>query len=591
MNKQKNDALVGELIWRTLIPQFTTELSLSTTAIIDGIIVGRFYGKRGLAAVGLGSPILLVFIIIAGVISTGNSVLCSSLFGKSSQEKAVKVFSLSALWSVFFSVVLTVLCITFAEPIAILFSGKHGMELVPEVADYIRGFSLGVFFILFRQLMAPMVNMEGGAKYIYLSSFAILTSDFVADYVSSAFLDGGTFGLGAASAVSYVFGFGALLLFYIKEKSALKLKLSSCFSLKGSLDILREGFPTALKRFCDLVTPVITNRYILAIASVNAMAALTVQNSATKFAMCLVLSLSTMVLLLTKMFYSESDRQEMELACTKMFRHVLFWSISVSVLFFIFANPLAGFFVKGEPDVVITAAYAIRWFVAGIPALALNQCAAFYMQATGRLKISNSILVADRLVTTVLLVYLLGWLFGEKGIFIAYGASEIVLTVILYVIICIKNKKIVTSVKDMLFLPEAYGVPDDNCLFALFHTVEEATGISKEVHEFCLKKGIDKHRSYYAALCTEELVINVISHGITSNKQNVSVRLFIDQENGLTIRLRDNGKPFNIKERENIIASETDNPAKNIGIRIVFGLAKSVSYNAAYGINNTVITF
>jgi len=35
--------------------------------------------------------------------------------------------------------------------------------------------------------------------------------------------------------------------------------------------------------------------------------------------------------------------------------------------------------------------------------------------------------------------------------------------------------------------------------------------------------------------------------------------------------------------------SETD-PMKNVGIRLVFATAKSVSYNAAYGMNNTVIT-
>ena len=278
------------------------------------------------------------------------------------------------------------------------------------------------------------------------------------------------------------------------------------------------------------------------------------------------------------------------MACTKMLQHILFWSISVSALFFIFAKPLASFFVKGEAEVVTTAAYAIRWFVAGIPALALNQCAAFYLQATGRLKISNAILIVDRLVTTVILVYLLGWLMGEKGIFIAYGASEILLTVILYVIICVKNGHIVTNVKDMLFLPDDYGVPEENCLFAQFNTVDEAMGMSEGAHQFCLSKGIDKRRAFYAALCTEELVINVISHGFSSDRQSVSVRLFVDSKNDLTIRLRDNGKPFNIKEREMVATEIPEDPSKNIGIRIVFGLAKSVSYNAAYGINNTVIT-
>lgn len=202
----KNDALVGRLIWRTLVPQFVTELSLSMTSIIDGIIVGRFYGENGLAAVGIGAPILTVFTITAGILSTGNSVLCASLIGKSDHEKAGKVFSLAILWSLILSVILTAVCVGCAQPIARAFGGNQKPELLPAVTDYIRGFSLGAGMIIFRQLLAPMVNMAGGTGFMFLSSLSILGVDFVADVVSSALLDGGTFGLGAASALSYVCG-------------------------------------------------------------------------------------------------------------------------------------------------------------------------------------------------------------------------------------------------------------------------------------------------------------------------------------------------------------------------------------------------
>jgi Na+-driven multidrug efflux pump len=40
----ENDTQVRRLIWKTLIPNFTAELSLSTTSIVDGAIVGFFYG-------------------------------------------------------------------------------------------------------------------------------------------------------------------------------------------------------------------------------------------------------------------------------------------------------------------------------------------------------------------------------------------------------------------------------------------------------------------------------------------------------------------------------------------------------------------
>ena len=56
LNENGNDKQVRKLIWNTLIPNFTSELSLSATSIVDGAIVGSFYGAKGLAAVGAGVP-------------------------------------------------------------------------------------------------------------------------------------------------------------------------------------------------------------------------------------------------------------------------------------------------------------------------------------------------------------------------------------------------------------------------------------------------------------------------------------------------------------------------------------------------------
>ena len=80
----EDDIQVQKLIWKTLLPNFTAELSLSATSIVGGAIVGYFYGSQGLAAVGAGGPILSVFTIAAGIIGTGNSVICSNLIGKAS---------------------------------------------------------------------------------------------------------------------------------------------------------------------------------------------------------------------------------------------------------------------------------------------------------------------------------------------------------------------------------------------------------------------------------------------------------------------------------------------------------------------------
>ncbi|MDO4893462.1 MAG: hypothetical protein Q3989_09195, partial [Eubacteriales bacterium] len=59
-------------------------------------------------------------------------------------------------------------------------------------------------------------------------------------------------------------------------------------------------------------------------------------------------------------------------------------------------------------------------------------------------------------------------------------------------------------------------------------------------------------------------------------------------ENGWTLRMRDNCKRFDPTEW--IKLHETDDKTKNIGIRMVCGMAKKVEYLSTMDLNNITIT-
>lgn len=134
----------------------------------------------------------------------------------------------------------------------------------------------------------------------------------------------------------------------------------------------------------------------------------------------------------------------------------------------------------------------------------------------------------------------------ENGVFIAYGISEIALTVFLYVMLCIKCRRPVTSIRQILMLPENYGIPKERCLSAMLYSISDIVSFSEEMQKFCLRQGIDPRRSFFAALCTEELAENVITHGFSNGKQTLSVRIFVEQDQTLTLRFRDDGRAFDL---------------------------------------------
>lgn len=113
--------------------------------------------------------------------------------------------------------------------------------------------------------------------------------------------------------------------------------------------------------------------------------------------------------------------------------------------------------------------------------------------------------------------------------------------------------------------------------------------ISRAAGVFCRENGIDARRSYYAALCIEELAINDVTHGFYKEGQSAAIYLSALNNGELTIRFRDNGRNFDLTKWCNLFKEE--DKAVRIGIRMVVALAKDITYTNSFNTNNLKIDF
>jgi anti-sigma regulatory factor (Ser/Thr protein kinase) len=114
--------------------------------------------------------------------------------------------------------------------------------------------------------------------------------------------------------------------------------------------------------------------------------------------------------------------------------------------------------------------------------------------------------------------------------------------------------------------------------------VDEVMTISRQVIEYCEEKGIDKKRAFFSGLCMEEMAGNIVTHGFSkdSKKHSVDIRV-IHKGDEIILRLRDNCKAFDPATREKVM--EADDMGRNVGIRLVYRIAKDVSYQNLLGLN------
>ena len=117
---------------------------------------------------------------------------------------------------------------------------------------------------------------------------------------------------------------------------------------------------------------------------------------------------------------------------------------------------------------------------------------------------------------------------------------------------------------------------------------EQVIPASQAVEAFCKEKGATEKETMMLSLFVEELSKNIIQYGFTDKRSHsIDIRL-IQLDNGWLLRMRDNCKKFDPTEW--IKLHEDSDPTKNLGIRMVCGMAKDVKYLSTLELNCLSIT-
>ena len=189
---------------KTLL-KFSLPLLLSTAlqqiySIADSVIVGRYTGTAGLAAIGAGYPITLIFVAIATGGSMGCSVVISRLFGAKEYGRTRTAAETALLALSLLGVVLAALGVVLAGPILRLMNA-HG-ELWLDASVYLRIYAVGVLpMLVYNAANAVFTGLGDSRRPLY---FLLLSSvlNIVLDIYAVASLGLGVAGAAWATAIS-----------------------------------------------------------------------------------------------------------------------------------------------------------------------------------------------------------------------------------------------------------------------------------------------------------------------------------------------------------------------------------------------------
>ena len=288
----------------------------------------------------------------------------------------------------------------------------------------------------------------------------------------------------------------------------------------------------------------------------------------------------TAVLLLTGMYAAEHDTEALRRERKDILRfctvHCTAWALILAA-----AAPLLVKLFSKDPMLQNMGTYAFRWYLLGLPFMSFNLAARSYLQGLDRQKKAVGLTLINQLVLPVIITWLLGRQWGVPGIYAAFAVHEIVLT--LY-FICLR---FIRSLKGEIISDGAVLGKIIVEIRGDITTIEQVTEAADKVIRLCEENGVDRKQAFNVGLCLEELASNSLLHGFKDDRAKYIEYRFLIIGRWLILRLRDNGRPFDLTERYKML--NPDDPVSGLGLRIVFASAENVNYSHAFDLNNVCI--
>lgn len=559
--------------------------------VVDGAVTGSCLGTEAMAAFGLATPAVTVFVACSGVCELGTSMLIGRLVGARKTEEASKALSACLAFAVGFSLLLTVTVLLFSERIA-GFLGAEG-ALTQMTAGYLRGFCFCAPALFLLTVLMPVMQIEGNKRAVVLAVITMTLVNITGDLLVGLVFKGGLFGMALATTVSY---FAALLLMLpclFKKGNALRVSFRG---LKGGGYIgtmISGGLPNALQQLCRSLLTFLLNKRLLAIADENAVAAFTVIMSAANICMALGSGIGSSVSMLTGVFAGDRDDRAIRELVLLALKKAVLYDAGLCVLLLLGTGMLMPVF-SSDPALLALAVPGFRLYCLSMIGYAVNVTLRLYYQAMHFSLLSYGYVLCDNLLFTAIGAYLLSALFGVKGVWLSFLFGETVTLCLLAAWTLFKTEKSGTILERALFIPKEMTADVLARFDGAAENAPETAALSGRVQAFCTENGADPRTAYALALAAEELGTFILSRN-AGKGERVEVRVLCKKE-GWIMSVRDNGKrldPLSLLSDNSrrfdlaaILREEGTDDFAYIGLRLVLDMNPKTEYLETLNINN-----
>lgn len=356
----KMDIVNGPLVRNMLYfawPIMIANILQITFHMADTIVIGRFAGQQGLAAVGTSGPVTIFFMWGLNGLSVGANVLISQLIGEKAEEKVRNAVFSAVMIGLVFGTAISVFGFFAAGLLMKMLSVPA--DIMHDAVLYLRlyfltGIAIGVY-----DFCAAVLRADGDTRHptLYLSLAGALNVFLNLLFVIVFHM--GVAGVALATIISQYFSMILIIYRLLNENSVIRLDRRRRLDLSLAGKMLRFGIPSALQNqlfaFSNMVVQSNINTFGTIFVAAN-----TAANAVEEYVYVFVDAFPQASITFTSQMYGAGEHERIRKTTITAFLLCGIGAFLLGCLILVFGNELLGFFTN-DPEVIFTGMIRLRW--------------------------------------------------------------------------------------------------------------------------------------------------------------------------------------------------------------------------------------
>ncbi|PZT48618.1 MATE family efflux transporter [Helicobacter valdiviensis] len=426
-----------KLFLKCALPNMASAAFLCAYFIIDGIFVGRYLGSEALAAMNLMMPFIMISFALADMIAIGSSVQISMNLGRGRSQKAKNIFSFCVMIIFVISCIMGILGYFLALDLSQIMGADSSLQKL--CVEYMQIFALFAPFIIISFALDNYLRICGKTLYSMAINISIALINIFLDWLFIVVFGWGLFSAALATCIGMLFGVIAAMAMLIFGGVVLKFNVPK-ITFYTFKNIIYNGSSEFFSNISSSLFTILANMLLLKIANNTAVAAFSIVLYVSSFVFSLILAMCDSLQPALSYNYGFKNFARIQEIFKQMLVGAFLLSLCVFLVIFFNAREIVLFFDKQNNLEFVNLAttalalYVFSFLFSWFPRL----CASFFT-ALDKPKLSLVISILQSLAVPFVILEILSYFYGLKGVWLSSVVSEVCMVLIAY---CLLKKNL-----------------------------------------------------------------------------------------------------------------------------------------------------